>query len=609
MTSDWGATHATNFINAGLDMEMPGGCSGTSSFAACYFSKANLKAAISAGQVSVARVTQAVGRILYEYDQFGLLTNGAKHNVTPENRSYDNAVIQQTAADGATLLQNNGGTLPLSGKSSIALIGPGAGQTIATDGGGEKSGGIAADETGTYQVLKSELGPSANLTYSVADDMTGTPVPASALSGLVRTNPDGTTQADTQINYTSANGSALPAGNAYSWTGTLNIPADGTYWINLGILGATGSLSIDGKTVDRASARYGTLHATDGNGPLPTTDGLANIRGSIALTAGAHTIKLTETADVSGAPVQVRLSWVTPAQQAANTAEAVAAARKASTAVVFAWDNEAGDLSAPLPEGQDALIEAVAAANPNTVVVLNNDQPIAMPWLSSVKSVLEMWYPGDRGGYATADVLLGKTSPSGKLPFTWPATITQELAHQAAHPERSSAGVGTGCQGFSGFSTPWACPVTTYSEGIDIGYRFFDATGETPLYPFGYGLSYTNFTYSNLHVNTDANGLNVDFTVTNTGSTAGDAVPQIYLGAPQNQPAGVQFAPKALAAYTRVTLGAGDSKRVIIRVPERQLQYWSTATSAWVTATGPRAVYVSSDERTNVLQTGITITG
>ena len=150
--------------------------------------------------------------------------------------------------------------------------------------------------------------------------------------------------------------------------------------------------------------------------------------------------------------------------------------------------------------------------------------------------------------------------------------------------------------------------MTTYSEGVDIGYRFFDATDETPLFPFGYGLSYTHFAYSGLHVvRSGHNGLTVSVHISNTGGVAGDAVPQVYLGAPANQPAGVQFAPRALTGYSRVHLNANQSRTVVITVPERQLQYWSTAISQWVTATGPRTLYLSTDDRTDQLQQNITI--
>ena len=148
---------------------------------------------------------------------------------------------------------------------------------------------------------------------------------------------------------------------------------------------------------------------------------------------------------------------------------------------------------------------------------------------------------------------------------------------------------------------------TTYSEGLDIGYRYFDATDETPLYSFGYGLSYTNFAYSGLHTATASDGgLNVSLTVRNTGTSAGTAVPQVYLGAPATIPAGVQFADNALAAYGRVDLAAGQSKTVTLHVPLRQLQYWSDA-SGWTTATGNRPVVVGDNERGSRLSATVAI--
>jgi beta-glucosidase len=620
VTSDWGATHATTYLNAGLDMEMPG--SGFGGLLPQYFSKAALKAAIANGSIQESRVTEAAGRILYEYDQFGLLSGQSKHTVTAEDRAFDNKVVQQTGEDAATLLKNDGNALPLSGHSSLALIGPGAGQTIATDGGGEKSGGIVREQVGTYQVLQQMLGSSAQLSYAVADDMTGVPVPASALShngqpGLLRTNRDtNDTQVDAHLNFTHSNSASLSAGTNDTWTGTLTVPASGDYWLNIQALGGSANLTVDGKSLINLGGfltpapRYGRLHATDGNGPLPTTDGLANGRTRLNLTAGAHSLSVAETADISGSPVEIRLSWVTPAQQQANHDAAVAAAKSAGTAVVFAWAGSGNDLSQALPEGQDQLIEDIAAVNPNTVVVLNSGEPVAMPWLSKVKAVLEMWYPGDRGGYGTANTLLGKVNPGGKLPFTWPASIDQELAHQAAHPERSSNGIdstGAVCAPSGGGPFANTSCITTYSEGVDIGYRFFDATDETPLFPFGYGLSYTSFGYSNLNVApADDGGLTVAFRATNTGNVAGDAVPQVYLGAPASKPAGAQFAPKALAAYTRVHLDAGQSRTVTVHVPRRQLQYWST-TAGWTTATGDRVLYVSTSERADALQSAVTI--
>jgi beta-glucosidase len=627
VTSDWGANHATTSINDGLDMEMPG--TGFGDILPTYFSPSALKAAIAAGTVSVSTINAAVGHILYEMDRFGLLSGHSKHNVTPEPVNADEQVVQQTGQDAATLLKNDASALPLSQAdlSNLALIGPGAGQTIAVGQAGENASGIVSEQTGTYQVLQQALrhDPAAHLSYAVADDMTGTPVPASALTsdgkpGLQLTN--NTTNSVTtvpQLDNTRSNGQALPAGGSWTWTGDLNAPVAGSYWINLGLLGAGGSISLDGKVIahtgflNGTAPRYGVLRPGDNN-IVPTTDGLDNLRTQLNLTAGAHTLTVTVAADASGAPEQVRLNWVTPAQQQANTAAAVSAAKHAKTAVVFAWST--GSLNAPLPEDQDQLIDDVAAVNPNTIVVLNTSDPVAMPWLSKVKAVLEMWFPGDRGGYATANVLLGRTDPAGRLPFTWPAALDQGPANQpATHPERTSNGVdssGNYCTNPGGGGPIISGPVctTTYTEGIFEGYRYYDQQNETPLYPFGYGLSYTRFAYSGVTTRPARDGgLNVSFTVTNTGTAAGDDVPQVYLGAPASPPAGVAFASKALAAYSRITLRPGQSTQVFLRVPLRQLQYWDTAANSWRTATGQRPVYVADNERSVQLTGSVTVGG
>ena len=225
----------------------------------------------------------------------------SKHNVTPEPVNADEQVVQQTGQDAATLLKNDASALPLSNSdlSSLALIGPGAGQTIAVGQAGENAAGIVSRQTGTYQVLQQALrhDPAAHLSYAAGDDMTGTPVPASALThngqpGLLRTNTsDATTAVVPQLDNTRSNGQALPAGSAWTWTGDLNVPATGSYWVNLGLLGAGGSISLDGKQIAATgfllgtAPRYGVLRPGDNN-VLPTTDGLDNLRTQLTLTAG-----------------------------------------------------------------------------------------------------------------------------------------------------------------------------------------------------------------------------------------------------------------------------------------------------------------------------------
>jgi hypothetical protein len=289
-------------------------------------------------------------------------------------------------------------------------------------------------------------------------------------------------------------------------------------------------------------------------------------------------------------------------------------------AIVFANDNgrnTCGPFSCTssttvsgLPADQVKLIEAVAAVNPDTVVVLNTAQDIVtQPWINlpSVKSVLEMWNAGEEGGTATARLLLGQADPSGHTTNTWPVNGSDTIYgyDQAkplypgdttgTHPERTD----------TNDSTDW-------TQGIYSGYRYYDKEGIPVQFPFGYGLSYTSFRWSGLHVRPSADGgLDVTFTLTNTGRQVGAEVPQVYLGAPADQPSGVQFAVRALAAFDRVTLQPGQSQTVTEHVGLRQLQYWSSAKQQWVLATGPRAVYVGdADAPADLpLQTGIDVQG
>ncbi len=636
VTSDWGATHATDFINHGLDLEMPGTIGfippyflaeppppfkpparnagfdmGDAGFGGAVpeepaperfhfnFPKAappvGMLNAVKSGLVKEETITRAVGRILFEMDKFGLLDGKSKHDVTPVSPEVNAPIVRKTADDAAVLLKNEGGALPLKTGESLALIGPGALQTIAVGEPGEKSLGFPARQIGTVEALL-KLAPDAHVAVAVADDMTGVPVPASALShdgqpGLLRTDTrTDATEVSPQIDFTKANGNALPAGSSWKWTGTLTIPSAGAYFLNLQMLGTTSSLTIDGKRVGGVGSHTGNIHGNivmaGEHNIVPTPDRLDNLRRRVELTAGAHTISVTSTADISGDPVQIRLAWVTPEQQKSDYAAAIAAAKQAKTAVVFAWSR--GRPVFGIPGNQNQLIEDVAAVNPNTIVVLNVSQPVALPWLSKVKAVLLMWFPGDEGGWATADVLLGRVSPAGRLPFTWMKTMDQAPANDPKHPERSSKhGEGK----------------TIYAEGVNVGYRWFDKNDIEPLFPFGYGLSYTKFEYSDLKAARAADGgLDVSFRLRNAGSAASDEVPQVYLAAPSQAPQGAQFAPRALAAFDRVNLAAGETKDVTLHVPLRGLEYWSTAQDKWALATGSRMVHVGASSRDLRLQ-------
>jgi len=305
---------------------------------------------------------------------------------------------------------------------------------------------------------------------------------------------------------------------------------------------------------------------------------------------GRHGTRLRRTALITGVS-EVRLNWVTPQAAQAAREQAVALARQVKTPVVFAYDDgtegfDRKNLS--LPADQDGLISAVADANPNTIVVLNTGSSITMPWLSKVKAVLDMYYPGENGAEATAGLLYGDVNPSGKLTQTFPAS--ESVTPVAGVPLRY----------------PGVDNQENYSEGIYVGYRWYDKERAAPLFPFGYGLSYTSFAYRHLTVRQSHGALTVSFTLKNTGTRDGAEVAQVYIGASPGttEPQAV----RSLGGYQKVHLRAGQSTTVRIRVDAQQLKYWNTSSHSWVLGTGNRDVWVGSSSRTLPLHGSVGVT-
>jgi beta-glucosidase len=647
VTSDWGATHAADFINAGLDLEMPGQLRvgpAHEQLMTSYFSgtdvtlvpsktpdamgfgprgripeeyiadtapvaggaavlgeaavapktdvRANLHAALETGSVTAATITQAARRILLQMQRFGLLDRRPGHSLSAEPVAQDARVVLRTEEDGAVLLKNDG-ALPLSRRDlgSLLLIGPGALQTVAVARANEQALGRPERQIGAVQVLRRVFrnDRTVQISYCPGDDMTGQVIPAGAFSHDGRpglTDEDlgtGRQAVDPAINFTLENQRALPARSVHRWSGSITVPVSGVYEINLQMLGGSGAMVFDDQPLGRIAIppQHGDVLQAGHDNVLPTPDGLDNLRRRIELSAGRHRLLVTASGDDSGKPLQVRLNWVTPEQKRADYAAAIAAARSARAVVVFAWSRNEPVLA--LPGNQNQLIADVAAANSNTIVVLNTGDPVAMPWLGQVRAVLQMWYTGDEGGWAASNLLLGHANPAGRLPFTWPRRLQDTVAHDPMHPERSSGGVDGR---------------TEYSEGLMVGYRWFDQQGIEPLFPFGYGLSYTQFAYRSLAVSRAADGgLRIAFTLTNTGPTRGDEVPQAYLSAPDIAAQGARFARRSLVAFDRVPLAAGQSRRVVLRVPLRRLEYWSEAEHRWRLAAGARLIELGSSSR------------
>ncbi|MGB6191976.1 MAG: glycoside hydrolase family 3 C-terminal domain-containing protein [Terracidiphilus sp.] len=293
-----------------------------------------------------------------------------------------------------------------------------------------------------------------------------------------------------------------------------------------------------------------------------------------------------------------------------DPATAAALARSSQVAIVFAVQHasEGMDLkNLSLPSNQDALIEAVAAANPHTIVVLETGGAVLMPWLDKVAAVVEAWYPGIRGSEAIANLLFGDVNPSGRLPLTFPRSEA-DLPHpvhadppkvDAEHPMPKLAGA----PGMIGMAMGIAPHFDVhYDEGLKVGYKWYDAEKKAVLFPFGFGLSYTSFAYSGLKVN-PGDTTTVSFTVKNTGQRAGIETAQVYA----SLPAAADEPPKRLVGWTKVQLRPGESKQVEIPVARERLTIFDEASDAWKLVPGEYVIRVGGSSRALPLEKSLSI--
>jgi len=275
-----------------------------------------------------------------------------------------------------------------------------------------------------------------------------------------------------------------------------------------------------------------------------------------------------------------------------DTAAAAALAKTADVAIVFAyqWESEGMDLpTLTLPKNQDALIAAVAAANPHTVVVIESGSPVTMPWVDAPAAILEAWYAGSDGANALGNVLFGSVNPSGKLPNTFPKSDA-DLPHPTiTQPPPES-------HGFDGAATPeHGLPPfqVAYDEGLKVGYKWYDAENKPVLFPFGYGQSYTTYRYAGLTV-TPGEKVKVSFTLTNAGARAGAEIAEVYAALP----ASTQEPPKRLVGWSKVQLNAGEKKTVEVEVDPKYLSIFDEAKDGWTLVPGDYTIMVggSSDK-------------
>lgn len=568
--SDWGGVHETvGAVNGGNDLEMPG---------PGFLKKENIDRAFKAGQISLATIDDNVRRILRTTIRVGVLDGGYVPDHTVVNSVAHKHLTFEAATKGIVLLKNASGTLPLNRKQikSIAVIGPGA-------------DGMQVDALGSPTVqpfytiqplagLKAAAQPGTKFNYARGLE-TGEPVPTTAL-----TLPDGSghglqgeyfrnrnlegasafTRTDSQIqfNWTGKDLNGLGTSNySVRWTGKLTAPSTGRYHF---VLSADDGcrMFINGKQViDHWIDTAEVAMATDVN----------------LVSGKSYDIRI-EYYQAAGDAV-VRLFWTKPG--AGRYAEAIKAARQSDVAIVcvstLGQEGEGSDRpSMPLPSDQDSLIQAVVGANKHTIVVLNNGTPVVMTgWLQSVPAVVETWFPGQEGGAALAAILFGDINPSGKLPDTL-------AARREDYPD------------FGNF--PGTKGKVKYAEGIYVGYRHFDKKNIAPLFPFGHGLSYTTFGYSNAKVSaTHPDGSrSVSVNVTNTGKRAGAEVVQVYV---HDLSPKVDKPVRELKGFQKVNLAPGQTQRVTISLPRRAFEYFDVSGKGWKADAGRYELQIGSSSR------------
>ena len=577
VTSDWlfAGRSTVPAIRAGLDQLMPGGAS---PYGLADFFGSPLRRALQDGTVTGPQLDGMVGHILNAIARVGVASPAQGANRAEVRSTAHLQLARLLAASGIVLLRNEHTALPI-GKNvhTIAVIGrDGADQAQNTEVYG---GFVPPDPHHPAETPLQALQAHAGGRHVIYEPGSVGVQPLAALPAYEITDARGVAGWTVSYFQTDIGGgtafhvethvmaepdaSTLAHHGASSarWQGVLEPRASGEYRFSVNGGGAA-SLRIDGQPI-----------ASFGKEEFNTS-----AQGGVLLTA-EKAVHLDLLYDSRSAVFkrQIRLGWAAPSDLLAR---AVAAAKHADMAVVFANDvvSEGGDrTSLALPGDQDRLIEAVAAANPRTVIVLNTVGPVLTPWRAKVAAILEDWYNGEESASALTAILFGDTEPAGRLPETFPADDSQGAT---AGDARRFPGVDL---------------TSHYDEGLEVGYRWYDATGASPAYPFGFGLSYTSFALSSLHVDADRS---VSALVTNVGHRGGSTVVQLYLDYP-----GGRGEPRALKAFRRVTLAPGQSARVTFALNTDAFAVWDAAAHGWSTPPGRYALHVGFSSQDLPLQT------
>lgn len=545
---------------------------------------------LTGGAIPGTRLDDAARRILVTMFGCGLIDHPVPTPADDVSTEEHKNLAHEAAVASTVLLANRSSALPLPASlKSLAVIGP-----AGTDAFPGVAGSTFVDP-GTWstplQAIRTRAGGSVKVTHAqgtkgdvplatIPSSVLRTATGAAGLTGAYHAGADAggtpvTTRTDATVDFTTAPVEGLPEVWSAKWTGTLVPTVTGLHRFSL-LPAGTASLKIDGRTVVSGTRQMRRFFLGPYDYPL---------QGIAELTADRPvTVELTYTnATAEPGTCGLTLGW----QPDSLIPAAVAAARAADTAVVFvnrvageAMDHE----QLELPGDQNQLISAVAAANPRTIVVLNTDGPVATPWLDDVEAVIQAWYGGRGMGTGLAAVLFGDSDPSGRLPVTFPADAGQG-------PGTTSA------------SYPGTNGTVSYDEGIAVGYRYYDAKGQQPRFPFGHGLSYTTFAHGSLEASYDPTAENVTLTVTvtNTGRRRGTDVVQVYA----TLPTAAAAEPRRLVAFQKVTLPPAGSRKLRITVPAQDLTVWKAGT--WTLVPGPYAFATARSSRDVIAHRVLTI--
>ena len=588
LMSDWDATYdGVAAANAGLDLEMPGGR---------FMNRQTLEPALQQGLVTEATIDDKVRRILRVAVRFGWLDRDQLDTSIPRYNQQGREVALQAAREGIVLLKNDGGLLPLDKKTihSIALIGPDAFPAVPVGGG---SAGVQPfhavsflEGIGNYlgagvKVYSDRGMPAvsdlANATqFSTTADGSTPGLQADYFTGAELDAPAAVSRVDAHVNF--GMGSRMQFAEhtlSARWTGYFTPKSAGPHDFILQSTGEDGgfyrlyvddALILDHWKFSKAKLDYATLD----------------------LTAAPHKIVLEQRGRSTWLGGEFRLGIVAHGPYVDDAAKKLAA--QADVVIVAAGfdpesESEGSDRTFALPPGQDELISAMAAANKNTIVVISSGGGTDMrAWIDHVPGLIEAWYPGQEGGTALAEILFGDVDPSGKLPVTFDRSWEESPVHDSYYP-------------------PGGTSKLTYSEGVFTGYRGYDHASRTPLFPFGYGLSYTTFSFSNLSITPSSTGdgqCAVSFDVTNTGARAGDDVAEVYVG---DAHASVPRPPKELKGFARVSLQPKQTQRVTVTLNRRSFSYYDVAGKTWRADAGQFQVLVGSSSAQIELRGSVTL--